>query len=144
MRTPWSSHENFNKKARSDLILILIENSSDENNSLSRYVSVLLVHLYHSCYKKNSESFPNSATGNVLCWEHSQLYSSTMKAAFCHLLSLTQWRRLTRVIRKSGTWNTLSVSVGLRKATLTSAKAESSMEPDIISECLYACMLGLF
>lgn len=52
MRTPCSSHEDFNKKAPSDLTLILMENISDENNSLFRYVSVLLVHLYHSCDKK--------------------------------------------------------------------------------------------
>lgn len=134
----------FNTKAPSAFILIPIENISDEKIFLFRYVSVLLVHLYHSRDKKKAESFPDSATGNSPCWERAQLYSSSMKAAFCHLLPLSQCRRQTSVSREPGTWNTLSVSVSLRKATLTCAKAESAVEPDTISECLYACILGLF
>ena len=92
-------------------------------------------------FKKKSESFPNSTTGNAPCWKHSQLYSSSMKAVFCHLFPLTQCRRRTSVSRAPGTWNTQSISVS---GKLACAKAESSMEPDTISECLYACTLGQF
>lgn len=69
MRTSWvlQSHEDFNAKPPSALIRIPIENISDEKNFLFRYVFVLLVHLYHSCDKKKSESFPYSATGNSPC-----------------------------------------------------------------------------
>lgn len=83
MRTSWAlqSQEDFNTKAFSALILNLTDIISDEKNVLFRYVSVLLVRLYHSWDKKKSESFPNSATWNSTCWEHSQLYSSSMKAA---------------------------------------------------------------